>query len=390
MPGDEFRTVQPGDALDIPARAYNAFLRNLRDAEATALSIARRARQAWRNPGIVRVRNQTGAAQDRFSCLAVDPPVFDDTDNLTEFQNRATLDAITPTSSVEHLGRFVVLKEPIAAGKIGWAVIDGLTPAQVYCRSTYHGFADVTNGVTAGLHSAEWGGAQILWPLEAARVVDTWQWALVRLGNRPPLPLARVEITAEKTIGESCLAHWIGYVAGGPAGGYTDDPQEGASQITVYDPQGRFAKMATADGDGGAMGWVQYKADSNRWELVTMATPAPFFGTLDGTLTQSDDSQTVTCTEIFGAYDCFQENWVDDNGGAKITAWNPAGGGNYADYWHAGGSGDAVFCVWSNEMKCYWIVAVEPNTQDWQSLQVSVPGGTRTIQLPPQTTIGNP
>ena len=51
--------------------------------------------------------------------LGIDSPVISPTDNETEFKNTVALSCVAPTSS--HAGKFVVLLEPLADGRMGKA-----------------------------------------------------------------------------------------------------------------------------------------------------------------------------------------------------------------------------------------------------------------------------
>jgi len=171
---------------------------------------------------------------------------------------------------------------------------------------------------------------------------------------------------------------------------YDDDPW---LEFTAYDFQHRFSKMATPGDDEGAMGFAIKPHDKPDWEILTMETPADFFGTLNAPLTQEMASVSVAAVTVLGHYNVF-----GNDHGLNITAFNPVGGGNFASYWHAGFSGDAVFCRWDMTNSKYWILAVEPNNKDFQNqtvvTDVTFDGGghvtgltKKTIQLPPWTSI---
>jgi len=163
MSGD-LRKVRTGEPLRIPARAYNAFV--------DAAHLARRieadtaAGAALRGPHehLVLVRNESGADLPRFGILGVDRPIIEpgEDGNPDEFKRRAAVvgAAITPTT--EYVGRFVVAREPLAAGKIGWSVIRGVTPAMVNVIDEEHSHAD-TYPDEQILRSGFTGAARILW-----------------------------------------------------------------------------------------------------------------------------------------------------------------------------------------------------------------------------------
>ncbi len=163
MTGD-LRKVRTGDPLRIPAPTYNAFV--------DAAHLARRidsdtgAGPALRGPNehLILVRNESGTDLPRFGILGIDRPIIEPgpEGNTDEFKRRAALigAAITPTD--EYVGRFVVAREPIAAGKIGWSVIRGVTPAMVNVIDDEHSHADTYPDEQA-LRSGFTGAARILW-----------------------------------------------------------------------------------------------------------------------------------------------------------------------------------------------------------------------------------
>ena len=117
MTGDAFRKVLPGQQLAIPAEAYNSFVeaaQSIRNKQDLAQLVATWIRQS----GIIKVRNQSGSDLDRFSVLGVDSSVVKPADNLLQFKNQVALDGVVPDED-QHIGKFVVLFETLAAGSIG-------------------------------------------------------------------------------------------------------------------------------------------------------------------------------------------------------------------------------------------------------------------------------
>ena len=163
-PGYDLRKVRTGDPLRIPARAYNAFV--------DAAHIARRiesdtnASPALRsaNEHLVLVRNDSGADLPRFGVLGINRPIVDpgEDGNPNEFKRRAALIGAAITTTDEYVGRFIVAREPIASGKIGWAVIRGVTPVTINVIDEAHSHAD-TYPNEQFLRSGFTGAARILW-----------------------------------------------------------------------------------------------------------------------------------------------------------------------------------------------------------------------------------
>lgn len=172
MAGDAFKKVLAGQKLQIPAAAYNAFLEQARPAKAEFGAEARGSRGwPW-----VRVKNTSGAARARFSILGIDTPIVTPTANLGEFKRGVALKGITPTTA-SHTAKFVVLDEPLANNKTGWAIAAG--PAICKVTGAAQSFAEVTNSDATKLTMSATGSARVLW----AESGTGERWAVVRLGE---------------------------------------------------------------------------------------------------------------------------------------------------------------------------------------------------------------
>lgn len=177
--GDAFKKTSPGQKLQLPAAAYNAFID-------TALAFQRgRLQRGAAGPvaaplpeGLARVKNASGASQGRFGVLGIGGVAYGPGDNLAEFQNHVTFEAVAPAEP--HRDRFVVLWEPLAPGKIGQAFVAGVCPVRVDILDDAHRFAQAIPGDAGKLRSSASGSTQILWA-EAAG--SNPRWAVVRLGG---------------------------------------------------------------------------------------------------------------------------------------------------------------------------------------------------------------
>jgi hypothetical protein len=109
-------------------------------------------------------------------------PIIDNSANLAEFQNRFTFKGETPATDT-HRGKFAILVEPIAEGKLGKAVVAGLCQVQIDVADAAHKYAEITDGDATVLTSSTSGSAQILWQETGT---GDGKWAIVRLG--PPTP----------------------------------------------------------------------------------------------------------------------------------------------------------------------------------------------------------
>jgi len=129
--------------------------------------------------GYILVQNDSGGTVPRFGVLGLgDPPILPTT-NLAEWQNRIVLKGTTPATA-DHLAKFAVLLEPLAAGKVGPAVISGVVNMQVNIDAAWHEFADVEDTVATHLKSRPYGAGRILWAATGTGI----QYASVLLG--PP------------------------------------------------------------------------------------------------------------------------------------------------------------------------------------------------------------
>lgn len=187
------KPVSSGQKLRISASDYNAILETTRAFKSKQLaqeSIA----NAYLQAGIVQVQNNSGADRDVLDILAINAPLILPTENLTRWRSAVTFDGIAP--ALTHPGRYVVLQEPIAAGRIGRAMVIGVTPALVDVSSTAHRFAEVASGVTSSLKSGKNGSARILWQESGTGVVR-----------------AIVMLTGEqaKTTAHTFIAHQVGH-----------------------------------------------------------------------------------------------------------------------------------------------------------------------------------
>jgi len=189
--GDNMRKVQRGDPLRIPADAYNAFIDTARAYRANQHDVDGASEQGERfNSGVVLVRNESGAARERFDVLTIDGPVFDPNEATDSFKNRVVLKGKTPTDS--DAGNFLILLEPLDVNAIGLACVSGVCPVKVHIKDSDHGFADVSGSETGHLVSNSGGGAaQILWKEDGEPATGV-KWAIVRLSNRTEMFPARI------------------------------------------------------------------------------------------------------------------------------------------------------------------------------------------------------
>lgn len=190
---DGLKKVQSGQPLVIPASAYNAFIDAAVDFRQRTAHLGQGAQPSFPQASIVLVRNDSGSNQNRLAVLGIDTPIIDPATNLNEFKNRVALSCVTPAVDT-HEGKFVILAEPIASGKIGRAYASGVCPVQIIVLdedAEAYQFADIFDGFPNGLFADPNGSASILWREEGTGL----KWAVVRFGNRQRMGVFPVDLT---------------------------------------------------------------------------------------------------------------------------------------------------------------------------------------------------
>jgi len=188
---NSLKKVQSGQPLVIPASAYNAFIDAALDFRQRTAHLGQGAQPSFSQASIVLIRNDSGSNQNRMAVLGIDTPIIDPSANEEEFKNRVALSCVVPAADT-HEGKFVVLAEPIASGKIGRAYAAGVCPVKIDVPDEDHEwrYAEITDGVTANLKVSMQGSAGILWRAGGTGV----QWAVVRLGKPIPMHVFPVDL----------------------------------------------------------------------------------------------------------------------------------------------------------------------------------------------------
>lgn len=193
--GDSLRKVRRGDPLEIPAETFNTFVDAARDFQNRTQNRQSTNTQELRQTGTLLVKNGSGQDRQRFEVLAIDRPIFLPSDNLWSFQDQVAVIGVVPDED-KHVGRFVVLLEPLRDGMIGRAVVSGVTPVRLNVLDEAHEWADIEDGETDSLKTDTAGSAFILWKEPAGSggyggggygygygYYGGLRWALVRIGN---------------------------------------------------------------------------------------------------------------------------------------------------------------------------------------------------------------
>jgi hypothetical protein len=154
--------VRPGQALKISAEAFNAFIDAAQAQRGSSLRQAVDDPAATRTAGIVTVRNDSGADQERFAVLGIDAPLILPADHPAAFQERVALALVAPDED-EHGDRLCILQEPVAAGALGRGLILGVSPVRLQVTAEDDRTATVTTGDPSVLTTGAAGSARILW-----------------------------------------------------------------------------------------------------------------------------------------------------------------------------------------------------------------------------------
>lgn len=204
---DSLKKVQSGDPLVIPAQTYNAFIDAAVYFRQRTTTLGQGTQPGTPPAGIILIRNDSGSDRQRFDVLGISAPIITPATNLREFSNRVAMACVTPATS--HEGKFVVLAEPIPAGKIGRAYASGVCPVQVNFAGSDASITqvDISAGQAGYLKPSPTGPATILW-----REGGTGsQWAIIRLGTAG---LRKLDDLADVTLTSPATGDLLRYDAG--------------------------------------------------------------------------------------------------------------------------------------------------------------------------------
>lgn len=239
--GDPFKKARPGQPLEIPAEAYNAFVETALAHKRGQLSQTSEGQRPASAPTI-KVRNETGQPVPRFGVIGLGEPIILPSANLPEFQNGVAFRGTLPQPGKP----FAIAQETLAAGTIGRCLVNGPTPARLNVTEESFVTAGPAGDVGA-ITTAPNGPARILWRETGAGI----RWAIVQLGSIMSA-LIRFELITSISPGGSALAKVRTATAATNI------------QVTVYDALGIFT------GIGGAKGYAAWMPDANRYEVIQL------------------------------------------------------------------------------------------------------------------------
>ena len=175
--GDQFRKVQPGDPLKIPAEAWNALVDLSQQQKNQRHDQQSKDEGSSRQTTLAKVRNQTGIDLDRFSIVALGTPIITPAANPAEFKRQVSFQGLVPSAGTGP--RFGVLLEPLKNNAIGTAAIGGCVITRVSVGATAYSCAETLVGQNGYLRSVPHGPASVLW-LESSGTV---RWAVIRFDD---------------------------------------------------------------------------------------------------------------------------------------------------------------------------------------------------------------
>jgi hypothetical protein len=174
---DPLRTIAPGEPFQPSASRENAWTAAARWVRDRQVSIAGGGTSNL-EPGMILVRNDSGADRGPYNVLGISETlILKPSTTKSEFYNRFILSGVEPADA--HKGKFVVVVDGIADGKIGRAWAYGFAYVQVNVTDVSHKYAEVIDEDASKLKSAASGNARML----AKETGTGTKWALVRLGG---------------------------------------------------------------------------------------------------------------------------------------------------------------------------------------------------------------
>jgi len=177
MTGNAFRHVYRGEKVHNDAKLQNAVVDLVNSELMKKQNQSSQVAQPVVNPSIIYVRNDSSADVGAFYVLALGDLIITP-QNESAFKQHIVMAGIEPVAGYE--GRFAVLLEPLAPGKIGKAIVDGICQVRVYidAETETSEFADISDGEFV-LRPVADGTARLIW----AQDIIGEQWAIVRLGQ---------------------------------------------------------------------------------------------------------------------------------------------------------------------------------------------------------------
>jgi len=256
---DAFRKVRPGEPIKIAAQAWNQVIDQVTTRPRFDASTSP-------YPAInfqVRCRNSTSGDVARWGVLQITGVLETPTGATGASGATGSMDAgtmsflaypgivgVTPMDTAG--ARYVVATQPIKAGEIGMAAIDGVVQVKLDIQSASDNFATVKSGSVEQMKTASSGDASVLWKESGTGV----KWGLVRIGAGSGGGVKVGKITGTWSKGGTQTV-WEYTAAGVQASG-----PSGPLSLTGVN---RFANVNIS---GSAARWVAVTSIDSTWHLI--------------------------------------------------------------------------------------------------------------------------
>ncbi len=172
---DPLGPLRPGDRLPTSARTWNPILDATRAFKRHEQDRGGKPLTTGRSGDLVKVFNDSGVDLGRRSVLGIAGPAFLPSEDEDAFLQEVSLSGVVPDAT--HVGKFAILLEPAADGRLARAFVAGVVQVRVDVVDPAHQYADIDVGETAHLITADAGAARILWREGGEAGVE---WAIVR------------------------------------------------------------------------------------------------------------------------------------------------------------------------------------------------------------------
>ncbi|MHB8953572.1 MAG: hypothetical protein ACYC4U_11430 [Pirellulaceae bacterium] len=166
--------VNSGDPLKIRATEWNLLLDMADPAKPSAVSPG--GLPSLQRGFMAAVKNNTGAAVARYHAVGIGAPLFSPADSAGTFQNQ--LGFVGEDMAATYLGKFAVMQEQADNGKIGRAMLEGITCAEITVNHADHDRVDVDTAGGSKLVSQFYGAGEILYKESGTGT----KWAIIRIG----------------------------------------------------------------------------------------------------------------------------------------------------------------------------------------------------------------
>lgn len=205
------RKVTSGQRGRLSASDWNAAMDAARAYRESQLSGGALAGQRLQS-GVILVQNTASHDWERFAVVEVTEPVVYPSFNESAFISPIAMLAVTPRD--KGLSNIAVLQEPIAQGKIGRAMVLGVTAARVEIRDANHFYVDVEAEKDDAFISGDNGVGEILWfdagPGESTSSTTSDEgfyttFAIVKLGQKSRVGVLHTVIYRQKDDATGCI-----------------------------------------------------------------------------------------------------------------------------------------------------------------------------------------